>query len=451
MTFSQIVLTAFGIGILSLLVLMTVTSFYEKKPKAAYKALILLPIGLLLIGLIFLDAFIPVVVLDIVSASLLIVTCYLLWPAFLMKRDSESIPKDKLDERTVMFSRNELEPGSEQFEAYYKAHPDHKELDDEFRKQPGLVSPKSAFFNPLPYTASEALFQTVDCLQPLVEGTSASKMTTVSSDKAERFIRTWMKKAGAVSVGITGLKDYHWYSVGGRNERYGKKIAGDHPIGIAFTVEMDEEMVRSAPRGSIIMESASRYLEAGVIAVQIAQFIRSMGYNARAHIDGNYQVVCPLVARDAGLGEIGRMGLLMTPELGPRVRIGVITTDMPLNTDKRAFDDSMEDFCEKCMKCAENCPSSAISENPREVINGVKRWQINSEACFTYWCMAGTDCGRCMGVCPYSHPRNFMHNMVRWAIKNFPNFRYWAVRMDDLFYGRKPKMLKVPEWMRINY
>ena len=122
---------------------------------------------------------------------------------------------------------------------------------------------------------------------------------------------------------------------------------------------------------------------------------------------------------------------------------------MPLKADKRRFDDSMEDFCEKCMKCAENCPSAAISLNPREVINGVKRWQIDSEACFTYWCKVGTDCGRCMGVCPYSHPRNLMHNVVRWAIKNFPNFRYWAVRMDDLFYGRKPKMLKVPKWMRV--
>jgi len=355
-----------------------------------------------------------------------------------------------LDERTIMFSRNELKPETEQFETYYNAHPEHQALDDEFRKQPGLLSPQSTFFNPLAYSATEAIFHAVDCLQPLVEGDAVMAHPKVAPEKAERFIRTWMKKAGAVSVGVTPLKDYHWYAVGGRHERYGKAIAGDHPIGIAFTVEMDEEMVRSAPRGSIIMESASRYLEAGVIAVQIAQFIRNMGYNARAHIDGNYQVICPLVARDAGLGEIGRMGLLMTPELGPRVRIGVITTDMPLATDKRGFDDSMEDFCEKCMKCAENCPSSAISMNPREEINGVKRWQINSEACFTYWCSAGTDCGRCMGVCPYSHPRNLMHNIVRWAIKHFPNFRYWAVRMDDLFYGRKPKMLKVPDWMRVN-
>lgn len=67
--------------------------------------------------------------------------------------------------------------------------------------------------------------------------------------------------------------------------------------------------------------------------MQLAEFMRSIGYPARAHIDGSYRVVCPLVARDAGLGEIGRMGLLMTPELGPRVRIAVVTTDLPLVPD----------------------------------------------------------------------------------------------------------------------
>ena len=89
--------------------------------------------------------------------------------------------------------------------------------------------------------------------------------------------------------------------------------------------------------------------------------IRSLGYPARAHIDANYRVVCPLVARDAGLGEIGRMGLLMTPGPGPRVRLAVVTTDVPLVSDERLRDDSMIDFCTRCKKCAEVCQPDAIS------------------------------------------------------------------------------------------
>ncbi len=77
------------------------------------------------------------------------------------------------------------------------------------------------------------------------------------------------------------------------------------------------------------MESAHQYVEAARTAIQLAAFIRNLGYDARAHIDGNYQVIAPLVARDAGLGEIGRMSLLITPKHGPRVRLAVVTTNMP--------------------------------------------------------------------------------------------------------------------------
>ena len=64
-------------------------------------------------------------------------------------------------------------------------------------------------------------------------------------------------------------------------------------------------------------------------------------------------MIAPLVARDAGLGEIGRMGLLMTPRLGPRVRLGVVTTDLPLAPNEAGDDLSVLDFCTRCKKCAQ--------------------------------------------------------------------------------------------------
>ncbi|MEJ2722890.1 MAG: 4Fe-4S dicluster domain-containing protein [bacterium] len=179
----------------------------------------------------------------------------------------------------------------------------------------------------------------------------------------------------------------------------------------------------------------------------MANFIRHLGYRARAHIDGNYRVVCPLVARDAGLGEIGRMGLLMTPELGPRVRISVVTTDIPLVPDSRRRDPAMIDFCARCKKCANVCPSKAIPFGDRQVIDGARRWQIDQEKCFTYWCVVGTDCSRCMKVCPYSHPDALLHNVVRWGVRRSALFRRLAVVLDDLFYGKNPAPAHVPDWM----
>jgi reductive dehalogenase len=198
-----------------------------------------------------------------------------------------------------------------------------------------------------------------------------------------------------------------------------------------------------------VLETSQQYLESGEVAVQIALMIRRLGYSARAHIDGNYRVVCPLVAKDAGLGEIGRMGILMTPGQGPRVRISVVTTDIPLIVAKVKADTTMTEFCRICKKCAETCPGNAIPFNDMIEIDGVKRWQINQEKCFTYWCQVGTDCGKCMAVCPYSHPDNFFHNMVRYGIRRNFLFRKIAVHMDDLFYGKRPKAKSAPLKIRV--
>ena len=212
-------------------------------------------------------------------------------------------------------------------------------------------------------------------------------------------------------MGVTKLKSYHLYSHRGRGNEYGKPVKNNHKFALAFTVEMDKAHVDSAPKGSTVSESALQYLNAGSIAIQIATFINNLGYRVRAHIDGNYEVVCPLVARDAGLGEIGRMGLLMTPKLGLRVRIAVVTTDIPIIPDKVEFANDLIDFCIQCKKCATLCPSRAVSFTDRTEIDGVLRWQINQEVCFNYWTIVGTDCVRCISVCPYSHEDNMLHNL----------------------------------------
>jgi hypothetical protein len=80
-------------------------------------------------------------------------------------------------------------------------------------------------------------------------------------------------------------------------------------------------MIAANPAAPGIMESVRQYVEAGRVAIQLANAIRRSGYPALAHIDGNYRVIAPRVARDAGLGEIGRMGMLMTPRYGPRACI----------------------------------------------------------------------------------------------------------------------------------
>jgi ferredoxin len=206
-------------------------------------------------------------------------------------------------------------------------------------------------------------------------------------------------------------------------------------------------MVSTAPAAPTLFESARQYANAAQIAVQLGIFIRSLGYPARAHIDGNYRVIAPLVARDAGLGEFGRMGLLMTPALGPRVRLGVVTTELPLIPDQRSRDASVLDFCRVCKKCAENCPVRAIAFDDRQEIEGALRWRINPDTCFRYWTVLGTDCARCVALCPYSFPDSPMHNLVRWTVRRSGGVRRAVMWLDGVFYGRIPRSKPAPAWI----
>jgi ferredoxin len=369
-------------------------------------------------------------------------------------------PLPGVDERDIMFSRALLVPGTTRYEEYYGRRPEHREKDDLFRKEAGLLQAGSTHYHSLGFPAADAAFWTVERLRPFVEGEALGSSVTGGQDAGHgrptpdpgaitRFLKAWALKLGAHSAGVTQLRDYHLYTHVGRGEEYGQPVELDHSHALALTVEMDREMVDRAPRSPTVMESARQYLSSGVMAVQLADTIRRLGYRARAHIDGNYRVICPLVAKDAGLGEIGRMGLLMTPRLGPRVRIAVVTTDLPLVPATPERDLTVIDFCRRCRKCADACPSRALPFGPPEPDEGgVVRWKVDAQACFTLWAKLGTDCARCMAVCPYSHPDNLFHNLVRWGVRKNALFRRASVWLDDLVYGRRPVPKPMPGWMK---
>lgn len=379
----------------------------------------------------------------------IITTIFFILPIKGTKKLKVDSPNSKYDERDIVFSRRRLKEGTEKFNEYYERRPENLEKDLNFKTKPGLLSEDSTNYNPLVYASAEATFFTVEQFIDKVDGEISAKKIDLTPETITHYLKKWAKHLGVKDIGITEVQEYHKYSYGGRSFNYGQEIQLNHKYAIAFSVEMDHYMTATGPLAPTVLESAQQYLNAGSIAIQLATFLRNIGHSSRAHIDGNYQVLCPLVARDAGLGEIGRMGLLITPNLGPRVRLAVVTTDTPLIIDTVKEDKSVIDFCNKCMKCAEVCPSNSISFEDRKIINGVERWQIDASSCFTFWCTNGTDCGKCMSVCPYSHPSNLLHNFIRFGIRNNIYFRKLAILLDDYFYGKKPLSKPIPKWMEL--
>ena len=67
------------------------------------------------------------------------------------------------------------------------------------------------------------------------------------------------------------------------------------------------------------------------------------------------------VAQAAGLGKIGRSHLLVTPDLGPRIRLGAVVTTANLDPDSPLDQNS----CEDCRLCVNACPVGSLSQPDR--------------------------------------------------------------------------------------
>ena len=95
-------------------------------------------------------------------------------------------------------------------------------------------------------------------------------------------------------------------------------------------------------------------------------------------------------AQSAGLGYIGRSGLLITPEFGPRVRLAVCLTEAVLKPTIAEYDNE----CLSCHICIDSCPSGALAEP-----SGGEPYTINKFACQSFRNASG-GCSECMRICP---------------------------------------------------
>lgn len=350
----------------------------------------------------------------------------------------------RVDERDIMFSREEYQPGSEKYDLYYSTHPELKKTDDRLRRMPELLAPGGRYYDPVRSEDVVTAFREIESLTTEVDGDVAAQREEVDPKGATEDIKQRLKHLGAVEVGIAPLNPMFVYSHVGRGpEEWGSPIVNKHRYAIVFSLEMDYYSVENAPDLPITEETVRRYRQAADMSNVLAHQIRSRGYPARAHISGsNYQIMLPPVGQDAGLGEVGRCGYLISPKYGCRTRLGAITTDLPLIPD-RPLSFGVQDFCAKCVKCADNCPSSAIPKDGETLVRGIEKWPLNVERCMHYWRAIGTDCGLCMKVCPYSHPPTLVHNVIRSAIRRSAFARTLSVWGDDLIYGRKTDFPRV--------
>lgn len=341
------------------------------------------------------------------------------------------------DERDTLFSRNTYLPGTEAYRDYYCRHRERRETDDELREMPGLGEEGTLAYDPAAAALMHSSFELTGEMHSMVEA-GAGHDPVPGEDGAE-LIRTAARHWGACTVGFARLEKGDIYShVGRRREEYGRRVSLDHTSAVVLGVQMRYSAVAAAPSLVSTAESARAYLEAAVIALGMVRIIGRLGWSARAHIDGSYQVAASPIAARAGLGEIGRSGLLVTEEWGPRVRLAVVTTDMPL-PHGQPISFGLEEFCRVCGRCAHGCPARAIEGGPRPRLSrGVRKWTVDGERCYRYWRTIGSDCGLCLKTCPYSRPDAEPIRALRRLVRRRPLVARAVLRAYSFVYGRAP-------------
>ena len=209
---------------------------------------------------------------------------------------------------------------------------------------------------------------------------------------------------------------------------------------IVVATEMDYEHVKRSP--AVESSTDLGYSKMGFVAPSLARFIQELGYHAMS--SGNDTALSIPMAVDAGLGEMGRNGLLITPGFGTRVRLCKVFTDLPLVHDK-PIDIGVQAFCEICGTCASKCPSQALLHGERtakahNISNNVNvlKWPVDAEKCIQWWFRNRAHCTVCIRVCPFNKPDTSFHSLIRGTIARTPRFNKALLRGDQLMgYGRQ--------------
>ncbi|MFC2070850.1 reductive dehalogenase [Chloroflexota bacterium] len=295
------------------------------------------------------------------------------------------------------------------------------------------------------FPISSALADMTGHLASVVDGPIAQEKAPIPEDPQalSRHIKQLGYFLRADVIGICELPQYAVYSYCNTGN---KPIELNHKYAIVILIDQDFETMRGSTGKDWISATQSflSYSTSGFIACIIANYIRKLGYPARAHHARNYQVVVPPLLLMSGTGEMSRAGIVLNPFLGTRFKAAVVTTDLPLIPDK-PIDFGLQDFCEKCLKCAVDCPSNAISTGGKFMHNGYEHWEFDADRCtqFRIINQGGSSCGRCIKVCPWNKPEGLLHDTTRWMIKNAPFLNKFVIKMDDIRgYGKQDKRYK---------
>ncbi|MEM8887239.1 MAG: reductive dehalogenase [Bacteroidota bacterium] len=271
-----------------------------------------------------------------------------------------------------------------------------------------------------------------------------SQAPIVSIEESTKRIKQASLMFGAGAVGICELDERWVYEDNFRRKTEASPemdLPKSYTHAILLIIPMDYKLSKTYPAALSGAATGLGYSIGLNAANSLAQFITNLGYGATASL--NDTALNIPMAIEAGLGEYGRHGLLITPKFGPNIRIAKVFTDLPLIADK-PIEFGVKEFCEVCSKCASSCPVKAIPHGePQDKapnissLEGIRKWTVNAEKCFKFWVGMNTDCAICIRVCPYNKDYSKWWNRIGIQLANSPLRKFMLWLDDKLGFGKR--------------
>jgi NAD-dependent dihydropyrimidine dehydrogenase PreA subunit len=213
--------------------------------------------------------------------------------------------------------------------------------------------------------------------------------TQPTGEDISQKIKDKARELGYVEVGITAY-DLHY-------EYQSRRGFNQYPHAICLAYEQDFEPTQTIPSVDAEIVHSSTYRTQAAAGLELANYIRSLGYHAQVIHSGD--ATGPMIPMhvNAGLGQLGACGYLLTPHAGSRNRLMMVTTDANVTYDK-PVDYGIHALCQVCQVCVNRCPGRALM---RDKIwwRGIEKNKLYFKRCRPVMARY-LGCGICMKVCP---------------------------------------------------
>ncbi|HEY6762960.1 MAG TPA: 4Fe-4S dicluster domain-containing protein [Baekduia sp.] len=223
---------------------------------------------------------------------------------------------------------------------------------------------------------------------------------------------------------------------------------------VVCVMEQDWAATQTAPSSKAERAAFRSYGELFPKVAQLVAFLKGLGYETRSNDPFSLEGIAIHYGVQAGMGQLGLNGQLLTRVSGSRSRLALITTKAPIRHGEPT-DHGIPKICDECQLCVRRCPPGAIPK-ARHDKRGVLKAAIKPERCFPI--LAQTHgCAVCIKVCPiqrYGLDAVKDHYLETGAIlgKGSRELETYVWPLDGRAYGpgEKPKMsadlINPPTW-----